>query len=355
MSAHIRNLSEINILMSQCKIHIFICFIIIFISPLILIGANNTQPKEEINILSFNTLMAFPDKALSTKNHLKSTLDEDKLTPYEFTRILENLYHNNYQLIDIYDYIKFDDNKPYFSLPKLANKKPLILTFENVTYKSNYQNHGEIDKIIIDRNNQLATYTAKKSIQDRIQYDNEFLVILEDFVESHPDFSFKSARGIIFFSGEDGILGYNTSSKKASSKQESKRAKEVILKLTSLGWKFGSNNYTYSDDNFKSEIEFTKELSLWNKEIKPLLTTTTMYSFPLGNFDNSKTNNLYDNGFNILFYNSFSDYPTINDSVCWIPKKLVSGKTLRNNKVDFSKFFNCEDIYDTNIRTLPLT
>ena len=93
-----------------------------------------------------------------------------------------------------------------------------MLSFDNVTYKSNYQNIGEIDKIIIDRNNNIATYSTKKSIQDRIQYNNEFVVILENFIKQHPDFSHNNARGIIFLSGENGILGYNTNHKNASFK-----------------------------------------------------------------------------------------------------------------------------------------
>ena len=176
----------------------------------------------EIFSLSFNTLMAFPEKALGDNNNLSASFDESKITTTEFKNILYELYKNNYVLISTNQII---DSKTLEQIPlKLPkNKKPILLVFDNVSYKSNYQNLGEIDKIIIDRNNNLATYTTKKSIQDRVAYDNEFILILENFIKQFPDFSFNGAKGIIFLTGENGILGYNTNHKNASSKYESKR------------------------------------------------------------------------------------------------------------------------------------
>ena len=98
----------------------------------------------------------------------------------------------------------------------------------------------------------------KKSIQDRIMHDNEFIPILEQFIFEHPDFSHNSARGIIFFTGENGILGYDTNSKSASAKLESKRVLEVISKLKSNGWEFGCNNYRYFDISVYDHIHFCR-------------------------------------------------------------------------------------------------
>ena len=51
-------------------------------------------------------------------------------------------------------------------------------------------------------------------------------MILENFIKDHPDFSHNSSKGIIFLSGENGILGYNTNHNNASSKYEAKRVSE---------------------------------------------------------------------------------------------------------------------------------
>ena len=308
----------------------------------------------EIFSLSFNTLMAFPEKALGDNNNLSASFDESKITTTEFKNILYELYKNNYVLISINQII---DSKTLEQIPlKLPkNKKPILLVFDNVSYKSNYQNLGEIDKIIIDRNNNLATYTTKKSIQDRVAYDNEFILILENFIKQFPDFSFNGAKGIIFLTGENGILGYNTNHKNASSKYESKRVSEVIKKLKSLGWQFGCNNYSYKLDSNLSDMEFAKDLSLWNAEVSPLIGTTNLYAYPYGENDenSSKQELLITSGFKIFFEcGDPNPIQKVSDTYHFYYYK-INGKALRENTQILDKLFTCEKVYDYHYRTVP--
>lgn len=308
----------------------------------------------EIYHLTFNTLMAFPEKALSENNNLSGIYDENKITLFEFKSILNELYKNNFVLVDIFDIIDSTTFKQKtLKLPQ--NKKPIIMSFDNVSYKSNFQNLGEIDKIIIDRNNNLASYTTKKSIQDRVAYDNEFILILESFIKEHPDFSHNNAKGIIFFSGENGILGYNTNHKNASSKYESKRASEVIKKLKSLNWRFGCNNYSYVNENSLSDMEFAKQLSLWNQEIKTIIGDTILYAYPYGQHsiqDTSKQELLQTNGFKIFFVNDddliFENYGDIST----MSRIEINGKSLREKSVLLNPLFDCEKVYDHKNRTV---
>ncbi|MGN0961372.1 MAG: hypothetical protein ACI4PF_04145 [Christensenellales bacterium] len=341
---------------------IILNFFCILLSSIFLFGF--TMPTNELLIkyegeiehLAFNTLMAFPDKALDPKNNLSSSYDESKITPIEFENILNELHKNDYILIDIEMLYTIENNvirKEDLYLPK--NKKPIILSFDNVTYKSSYQNLGNIDKIIVDRNNNLASYTTKKSIQDRIQYDNEFMLILENFINAHKDFSYNNSRGIIFLTGENGILGYNTCAKNSSSKNESKRVSEVIHKLKNLGWKFGSNNYSYKDENTLSDIEFAKELSLWDKEIKGLVGTTPLYAYPYGISSNNDNKNklLIDNGFQVFFItNNEKPNITLKDNTIIMSRREINGNTLRNNTENLSNLFDCEKVYDHTNRTI---
>ena len=308
----------------------------------------------EIFSLSFNTLMAFPEKALGDNNNLSASFDESKITTTEFKNILYELYKNNYVLISTNQII---DSKTLEQIPlKLPkNKKPILLVFDNVSYKSNYQNLGEIDKIIIDRNNNLATYTTKKSIQDRVAYDNEFILILENFIKQFPDFSFNGAKGIIFLTGENGILGYNTNHKNASSKYESKRVSEVIKKLKSLGWQFGCNNYSYKLDSSLSDMEFAKDLSLWNAEVSPLIGTTNLYAYPYGENDenSSKQELLITSGFKIFFEcGDPNPIQKVSDTYHFYYYK-INGKALRENTQILDKLFTCQKVYDYHYRTVP--
>lgn len=329
----------------------------LFMSYFVLFGLNpEPHYNGEIEHLTFTTLMAFPDKALSPKNNQSKHYDETKITPIEFKNILDQLYENDYILIKISDTFFIENNvvhKKKLCLPK--NKKPLLLSFDNVTYKSSYQNSGNVDKIIIDRNNNFATYTTKKSIQDRVMYDNEFIPILENFIFEHPDFSYNSARGIIFLTGENGVLGYKTNSKNASAKIESKKVLEVVNKLKISGWEFGCNNYRYKDINNTADIEFIKDLSLWQKEIKPIIDNTPLFAFPQGIncIDKTKIQILLDNNFKAFFYNSMDKTFLIENNTLTMSRKPVNGITLRNNRNNFKNLFSCQEVYDNINRTIP--
>lgn len=338
-----------NIKVVQVFLLIIFTILIIFVNNFFIVV--HAQETNEIHILSFNTLMAFPDKALNPKNKLSAKFDEEKITPKEFEKILQFLYLKNYCLVSIYDLINPNElsiNPRPTNFPN--DKIPLILTFDNVSYKSNYQNHGEVDKIIIDRKGNFATYTTKKSIQDRIQYDNEFLVILENFVDKYPDFSFRGAKGIIFLSGENGILGYNTNTKSANSKYEIERATEVVTMLKRKGWTFGSNNYKYIIDSNKSEIEFKKELMLWQNEVASIVGETPLYSCPKGYLDSTKLSELKSNNYKIILHNILESTPKISNSQIILPTKKINGQTLRNNSIDLEQYFDCKSVYDTEHR-----
>lgn len=334
----------------------FFVFLVLLSITIIKTGQNIYAESNTIEHLSFTPLMSFPESALNPKNELNSMHDLTQITHNEFQKILYELYEKNYILIDIEQLINLDNLQPVIqTLDKLPqNKKPILISFNNVSYKNNHKNSGSIDKIIIDRSNQLASYTARKSIQDRVQYNNDFILILENFISTHPDFSYNNARGIIFLTGENGLLGYNTSSKNVKSKFESKKAHTVLSHLKSLGWEIGSNNYSYKSLNDISDMEFMKEQSLWNKEIKPIIGSTQLFSFPNGEID--KINLLLENNFN-LFFSFDNTQPRIvySDGYATLYSRQVNGNTLRNMSKEFSHLFDCNKVYDHTNRLVPYT
>lgn len=303
-----------------------------------------------IEHLAFETLMSFPEKSLDEKNNYSKDYDQNKITPIEFKNILEELYHNDYILIDINMLFSIKDGTLLLNeiwIP--IGKKPIIFSFDNVTYKSSYQNLGNIDKIIIDRNDNLASYTKKKSIQDRVQYNNEFMLILENFISTHPDFSYQNARGIMFFSGENGVLGYTTNMKNSSSRNECKRVKEVTQRLDGFGWKFGSNNYVYKDNNLISEIEFAKDINLWKKEVGNIVGNSILYAYPFGVSDisQSKKEMLVDAGYKAFFtIDNKNPYTLTAQGLLTMSRRKICGETIRQCEEEFSSLFNCEKVYD---------
>ena len=162
--------------------------------------------KGNIEHIFTHCLLSDPAVALNKKNTMYNSYDTDCITKNEFKKILYYLYKNNYILIDINTIFSDIDgvitkNKLY--LP--VGKKPLIFSFDDVNYDHKKMNKGMVDKLIIDNEGRLATYTSNASNGNKISYDNEFVVILENFISLYPNFAFMGARGIICRTGYDSI------------------------------------------------------------------------------------------------------------------------------------------------------
>ena len=314
-----------------------------------------------IEHLFTHCLLADPAVALNKKNSMYSSYDTDCITKNEFKKILEKLYENNYILIDINMIFTDIDgiitkNKLY--LPK--GKKPLIFSFDDVNYDQKKMHKGMIDKLILDNNGNIATYTSKASENKRISYDNEFIVILENFISSHPDFSFMGARGTICLTGYDGILGYRTQKGSINRQKEIKNVLPIIQKLKDLGWTFASHSYGHYHMKKISDEKFEEELQKWQDEVASLVGPTSIYVYPYGEWIVNENNNLSQKhrllqkyGFKLFCgvgVNQYYSYLPNTQNVLFMDRTPIDGYTLRNRKEQLSRLFNTEEVFDYKYR-----
>ena len=75
----------------------------------------------------------------------------------------------------------------------------------------------------------------------------DLVPLLEDFIQEHPDFSYRGARAIIAFTGYEGILGYRTASSYAQTnpnyEQDREQAAKVAQCLKDNGWELASHSW----------------------------------------------------------------------------------------------------------------
>ena len=184
------------------------------------------EEKEILN-LSFQILIADAQRAFSNTSGYENSYKNHYVTTEEFQKILEQLYNNDYILVSTNDCYQREEGmggtvitaKPLY-LPE--GKKPLILTQTNVCYNlyivdsdgdktPDKDGAGFANKLIIDENNNLAaSIVSTDGVEETGPFD--LVPILEAFIETHPDFSYKGARAILALTGFDGILGYRTDS-----------------------------------------------------------------------------------------------------------------------------------------------
>ena len=213
-----------------------------------------------LTIFTLNPLIAFT--STFEKNNNKK--DNQNFTVSQFKNLLKTLHKNNFILVnsDIISPKNIENNTVKITLP--LNKKPLILNFKNLDYSNKYT--GFIDKYILDRNNHISTYTKQEYIHDRVSNDNDFIPILENFLNENPDFSYKSARANLIVNGDKGFLGYEIQPTNQFYKHEQRELSKVTKRLKSLGYNFiygcYNHNYLHQKTDYNS-IE--KDFSYYKK------------------------------------------------------------------------------------------
>ena len=129
--------------------------------------------------LSFQMLIADPARAFGHDEQGES-MEYHYITTTEFTRLLEQLYANNYILVSLDDFIATQSSQTgeevmTFSPLRLpAGKKPLMLTQTNVNY----------DQFLVDEVNLLKKQLDEKDILIKNQEDRIYEL---DYVNNSLD------------------------------------------------------------------------------------------------------------------------------------------------------------------------
>ncbi len=321
-----------------------------------------------IEHLFTHCLISYPKIAFNKDNFMRSDYDKDCLTPIEFKRVLSSLYKKDYVLIkmsDTYKIVNGKAEKKKIYLPK--GKKPLIFSFDDVNYAVKKMNHGMVDKIILDKDGNIATYT--QNANKKISYNKEFVTILENFIKNNPNFSFNGAKGLICLTGFDGILGYRTDLTSPNRQSEIAAVKPVIAKLKQLGWEFASHSYGHYHMKHLSLQSFKNDVNRWKNEVESLIGKTEVYVYPYGEYeitDNagnvSKKHKLLKEAGFVMFCGVGSKYfygmapfnTSLKNRILFMDRRPIDGFDLRNRQQIYNKFFNCYNVYDKQNRFIPI-
>ncbi len=273
--------------------------------------------RDTLENIYTHCLIAFPEINFASKSSYNAC-GTDCLTPYEFKFLLQSLYERGYIIIDANLVYNSEKDTPNYKMMLPKGKKPVLFTFDDVTYDSRKMGRGMVDKLIVDEFGYVCTYTKHKDGSEVISYDNELFPILDAFVREHPDFTFRGARGTLFFTGFDGICGYRTQSEPVDSNEaalnldrqsEIAGAKVVIEAMREEGWTFGSHGYNHSHMPKISPAQFRWEIDTWREEVGAIVGDTGLFCWPYGHHTegsvsirkNAEHKYLFDSGFYFMF------------------------------------------------------
>ncbi|MBE5746092.1 MAG: hypothetical protein E7359_02260 [Clostridiales bacterium] len=294
-------------------------------------------------IITLNKLIAYPLNAFN-ENINSENYDKNYITNNEFKNLLQELYLNDYMLINISDIYEYENEKIIkkdLYLP--SNKKPLILLFNNINY---YQEENPfIDKFIIDSKNKIACFNSKQTEKEQISYNTDFIPILEEFISNNKNFSFNNAKALISINKSGNVLGYDISKNNPNYSLEIQSLKKIVSHLKELGYQF--SYVSFIDDLNNNEVIET-EFSFIQQELFPIFSNLKIF---VSNFSNKLCNYYYklnEIGFNIFIDFTENNY-LIKNNMLFLSSLKLNGEILRN-KINFLDL-NKENIYDHNNRT----
>ncbi|MFR5600953.1 MAG: polysaccharide deacetylase [Lachnospiraceae bacterium] len=212
-------------------------------------------------------------------------------TKNEFLKILESMYERGFVLVRLHDLAyetTGEDGQPHFvegniMLPE--GTKAFVMSQDDVCYYPYMDNDGFASRIIVGEDGKP---TCEMLMDDGTvsvgAYD--LIPILEEFIQEHPDFSYKGARAVIAFTGYEGILGYRTApSKYADSptfEQDKAAAAEVAQCLRDNGWELASHSWGHRNMGSIPYGDFKSDTDKWENEVESLIGPTDIILFPFG-------------------------------------------------------------------------
>lgn len=333
-----------------------------------------SDPSQVLS-LSFQHLIADTGRAFTDAIYGDS-YNKNYVTCAEFSKILQQLYENGYILVSLAD-IAPEGGETALYLPN--GKKPLLLTQTNVNY-NNYMvdsdgdklpdkgGAGFANKLILDDNGNITCQLVDNT-GNTVTGEYDLVPILEAFIETHPDFSYKGAKAVLALTGYDGVFGYRTDPDgeeffgKAYHQQETVDATEIAQALKDAGYELAC--YTYENEPYGTytEEQIKEEIKKWNDEVVPIIGETDIFVFSRlsdiaengAAYSGGKFSAIAAGGFRIYlgfcqentpYYGDYGDHIRMG-------RILVTGYNMAYNPGWFEGVFDAPSVLDKARETVP--
>lgn len=277
------------------------------------------------------------------------------LTCNEVRSILQQLYDNNYVLVDIHDIaaIETDDRGlSTMEMQKLrlpSGKKPVVLSQDNVNYAGGKASDGIATKLVLEDGKVKALYTDPEGHDLKGDYD--FIPILDSFIEENPGFSYQGARGIVSVSASEGVFGYDLTDPLVGSEEENREIVSQISKaLRDEGWSIACAGYDHSYMNEMTAEQLEDDLDRWEEEAGAFTGKTDILFYPYGaevEYPSEALNVVLDHGYTYLCgLWGDTDFMELGEGYLRQTRRFVDGYTLLNAASYFTGLFDAVEAWD---------
>ena len=331
--------------------------------------------NDVVEHLFFHPVVAYPELAFDGDSQANG-IDDWMVTVEEYNRILQSVYDNGYILVDINDVwseTTGEDGQPKMVRNTLylpEEKKPLILSYDDVNYYDYMLKDGFTYKLILGEDGLLWSWGKDPQGNEVVSQDLDALTILDKFVREHPDFSPFGAKGSLSLTGYQGILGYRTNTdtkdwdeaKEAVRQQEREAVKPIIAELKRTGWTFGSHTWGHINLSNHSVESVKEDTQRWLDEVGSLVGPTTILYYPHGarpdGGDWQQTGPVFQylqsQGFRVFASVGIESFSYIKKDICAVicDRLHPDGTTLRSASCleRYMKFYDARQVIDLSVR-----
>jgi len=331
-------------------------------------------PLDQVTHVFYHTLIKDTSKAFDGDyksgdyNQVMTTIDE-------FNKITQTMYDEGYVMVSIKDMAKADENgnmtEGEILLP--PGKIPFVLSQDDVCYYHYMDGDGFATKLVVDDEGKIRNEYVEDDGSISVG-DYDMVPLIDRFVEEHPDFSYRGAKGIIALTGYNGILGYRTDESYEtrpadlddnkvewlnehpdfSLEKEREGAKKVADAMKAEGWEFASHTWGHQNVGQISLEKLQADTEKFKKNVDPLIGGTDIIIFAFGtditdaeDYSGDKFEYLKNQGYNYYCNVDSSQYfVQIRDRYFRQGRRNLDGYRMYYNPELLEDLFNAKDVFD---------
>lgn len=336
---------------------------------------------EEVTHVFFHTLIKDTSKAFDGDykedgyNQVMTTIDE-------FNKIIESMYERGYVMVSIYDLATVNEDGTMSAgeilLPE--GKIPFVLSQDDVCYYHYMEEDGCASKLVIDEEGKIRCEYVEDDGSISVG-DYDMVPLIDRFVEEHPDFSYKGAKGIIALTGYNGILGYRTDISYETQpddldevkkkwleenpdfnlEAERAAATEVATALKEDGWIFASHTWGHLNVQESSLERLQTDTEKFKENVDPLIGGTDIIIFAFGtdltdsgDYSGEKFEYYKEQGYNYFCnVDSSKYYVQVRENYFRMGRRNLDGYRMYYNPEMLEDLFDASEVFDSS-RPVPV-
>ena len=331
-------------------------------------------PLEKVTHVFYHILIKDTSKAFDG-DYKEADYNQVMTTIDEFNKITQTMYDEGYVMVSIKDMAKADENgnmtEGEILLP--PGKIPFVLSQDDVCYYHYMDGDGFATKLVVDDEGKIRNEYVEDDGSISVG-DYDMVPLIDRFVEEHPDFSYRGAKGIIALTGYNGILGYRTDESYEtrpddlddnkvewlnehpdfSLEKEREGAKKVADAMKAEGWEFASHTWGHQNVGQNSLEKLQVDTEKFKKNVDPLIGGTDVIIFAFGtditdaeDYSGDKFEYLKSQGYNYYCNVDSSQYfVQIRDRYFRQGRRNLDGYRMYYNPELLEDLFNAKDVFD---------